>query len=284
MKKKNNNILVLIFFGVFLLFFFLVVSPFSINSMIAKNRANMESLIKEMETNPGEIFYVKDYQRNEIIYDKDLELIEFIKNTPLKERPKGVNNTDNTCFVLGNPFSNENRIYLIIYKYQLIEITSYYDGDYGHAEYGVSEEDGKRIVEKAKEVIQKEEIKLKEEKENYQKMISWDNFLNYDSTKYNYSLDANLGEYKYIDDERSVLDLLKNISHEAIDKSVYKPILRYGTNDDNKIDFLLDKEYEKITFRLEKKNRYNNTLFFNASYKISKEDGHKIYEVLKRGI
>ena len=156
---KNKNILVLIFFGAFLLFFFLVISPFSINSMIAKNMANMESLIKEMETNPGEISYVKGYRSDEaIIYDKDFELIEFIKDIPLIDVPKGINNYDNATLFLGNPYVNENRIYLEIYSYQLIEITSYYEGRYGYKFYGISEEDGKRIVEKAKDVIQKEEI------------------------------------------------------------------------------------------------------------------------------
>ncbi len=129
MKTKSNVVFYTIIVLLFIVFLFYISTPYKIEYFVAKNQANMESLIKEMETTPGEIFYVKDYQRNEIIYDKDFELIEFIKNIPLIDVPKGINNYDNATLFLGNPFVNENRIYLQIYNNQLIEITSYYEGE-----------------------------------------------------------------------------------------------------------------------------------------------------------
>ena len=113
------------------------------------------------------------------------------------------------------------------------------------------------------------------------KLISWDLFINSNSLNYNYSLDNNLDEYKYINKDKKDINILKNIEHEIIDESVYNPILRYGYSNDDRIDFILDKSCEKITFRIEKKNRYNILFYSNVSYKISKEDGMKLYNSLK---
>ncbi len=171
--------------------------------------------------------------------------------------------------------------YLILYNYRFIEIYNYNDGSSGNSYFLVSLEDGKRIVEKAKETINREKSFLVNERKEMKKLISWDLFINSNSLNYNYSLDKNLDEYKYIDKDKRALNILKNIEHEIIDESVYNPILRYGYSNDDRIDFILDKSYEKITFRIEKKNRYNILFYSNVSYKISKEDGMKLYDSLK---
>lgn len=283
MKKKKSDYLfaIIIFSFLFILVFSIVLVPY-VKSKIAENKASIENFIKEKEKNPGEIVIYGFESKEEIILDYNLELIETIKNLSSIEKTSYVTEYNDANMIFGD-FSHDKKYYsyLILYNYRYIEIYNYNDGSYGYSYYLVSLEDGKRIVEKAKETINREKSFLENERKEMKKLISWDLFINSNSLNYNYSLDNNLDEYKYIDNDKKALNILKNIEHEIIDESVYNPILRYGYCNDDRIDFILDKSCEKITFRIEKKNRYNILFYSNVSYKISKEDGMKLYNSLK---
>ncbi len=283
MKKKKSDYLfaTIIFSFLFILVFSIVLVPYG-KSKIAENKASIENFIKEKEKNPGEIVICGFESKEEIILDYNLELIETIKNLSSIEKTSYVTEYNDANMIFGD-FSSDKKYYsyLILYNYRFIKIFNYNDGSSGRSYYLVSLEDGKRIVEKAKETINREKSFLVNERKEMKKLISWDLFINSNSLNYNYSLDKNLDEYKYIDKDKRALNILKNIEHEIIDESVYNPILRYGYSNDDRIDFILDKSYEKITFRIEKKNRYNILFYSNVSYKISKEDGMKLYNSLK---
>lgn len=283
MKKKKSDYLfaTIIFSFLFILVFSLVLVPYG-KSKIAENKASIENFIKEKEKNPGEIVIYGFELNEEIILDYNLELIETIKNLSSIEKTSYVTEYNDANMIFGD-FSDDKKYYsyLILYNYRFIKIYNYNDGSSGNSYYLVSLEDGKRIVEKAKETINREKSFLENERKEMKKLISWDLFINSNSLNYNYSLDNNLDEYKYIDKDKKALNILKNIEHEIIDESVYNPILRYGYCNDDRIDFILDKSCEKITFRIEKKNRYNILFYSNVSYKISKEDGMKLYNSLK---
>lgn len=286
MKKTKiiyDLIVILVFFSFVIIFlrFIFSGSAFWYNSK-EYERPTLEAFMEKFKAEPATI-YVYDYETKEdVILDKDFEMINYFEEVTINDHLVGI--SENKSIIrLGSPSyeNEEDCLYLYIRDYQLIELNSIHT----HRYYSVSKEDGEKLVEKATEIIQKEESYLEKEREEKKKLTYWDIFVNSNNSNYGFSLDNKLDEYKYIDSDNKIIKLLENINHELVDKSVYKPILRYGydTSDYN-FDFILDKDLEKITFRREWKNRYNKSCFSNASYKISKEDGALIYDSLRREI
>ena len=285
MKKKISFILL----SFFLVFSCISCGRINENDIKANNNSKLNNFFSLKEKEYATIYTYEStigekLSNERIIMDRDHELLDFLKNINYIEPPKGIGNWDNHVLTYGDHMNSAHE-YMNLFSYQLIEIVAEYQFPYACNQefYGVTEEDGKAIFEKTKEIILKEDKLLKEERNNFLKEINFENFVNSNYDHYKYSLNYNLDNYKYVDNDKEIIKILKDMDYQNSDKSVYEAILRYGYEDEfNKFDFILDESYEKITFRKEKLNRYNIPLLMTKSYKINKEDGIKIYNTLNK--
>ncbi len=127
------------------------------NDIKAEKNSNLNNFLslKEKELEKIEV-YGDEITNENIIKDYNHEFLNFLKTINFIEQPEGITNTENYNLRYGNDYRIcDNYEYLTLFSYQLVEITAEYQHPYSckNKFYGVTEEDGKRIVEKAKELI-----------------------------------------------------------------------------------------------------------------------------------